>query len=463
MAEQPEDPVDEIRTLIHRAIDCADGNAPEARSDLLEARRRLDEYATSHSPVTTEPRDDEERLAYLADLINHIHDAIVATNAAMIITAWNRAAEALYGWKAEEALGRHIYAVIRTTEAAEIGAWDWNPASGEFNLDARARQIVGMSPEEPQTPERLLQAVHPDDRKSARDALQRIRLEGKASELDLRVLWPDGSEHRCTIEGQAKIDAVDRQVRMMGVVMDTSLRREAELEARRTNAQWEVQHRLMNTRERERMAIARDLHDGPVQDLIAISFGLQGAIQASEDPAVVETLQGLRKALHEQITALRNYAGELRPPALGKFGLEKAIRSHVDQFREKHPEINIILRMHQVGPLTSEPVRLALFRIYQEAMNNVVRHSGATEVVIRFEKDEHQAEFEIRDNGKGFSMPKDWLDLAREGHLGLIGIQERAEAIGGAVHFSSAPGKGTSVLVHIDQLQFEPPTGPRWW
>jgi signal transduction histidine kinase len=219
----------------------------------------------------------------------------------------------------------------------------------------------------------------------------------------------------------------------------------------------------MNLRERERMAIARDLHDGPVQDLIAISFGLLGAEQLTGEPAVVDALQELRKALHEQITALRNYAGELRPPALGKFGLEKAIRAHADLFREKHPEINLTLHMHQVGPLTSEPVRLALYRIYQEAMKNIVRHSQATDVTIRFEKDENQAEFEVRDNGKGFSLPIDWLDLAREGHLGLVGIQERAEAIGGVANFSSSPGQGTSVLIRIDKLEFESPTGPRWW
>ncbi len=229
------------------------------------------------------------------------------------------------------------------------------------------------------------------------------------------------------------------------------------------DAQLEVQHRLMNLRERERMAIARDLHDGPVQDLIAISFGLLGAEQLTGEPAVVEALQELRKALHEQITALRNYAGELRPPALGKFGLEKAIRAHADLFREKHPEITLTLRMHQVGPLTSEPVRLALYRIYQEAMNNVVRHSQATEVNISFVKDEHQAEFEVRDNGKGFLLPNDWLNLAREGHLGLVGIQERAEAIGGVAIFTSSPGQGTSVMIRIDKMEFESPTGPRWW
>lgn len=239
--------------------------------------------------------------------------------------------------------------------------------------------------------------------------------------------------------------------------------RKTALDTRQVDAQWEVQHRLMNLRERERMAIARDLHDGPVQDLIAISFGLLHAEQLSGEPAVVEALQELRKSLQEQITVLRNYAGELRPPALGKFGLEKAIRAHAELFREKHPEIALTLHMHQVGPLTSEPVRLALYRIYQEAMKNVVRHSEASEVLISFEKDEHQAEFEIRDNGKGFVLPNDWLDFARDGHLGLVGIQERAEAIGGVAIFSSIQGQGTSVLIRIDKLEFESPTGPRWW
>jgi signal transduction histidine kinase len=265
------------------------------------------------------------------------------------------------------------------------------------------------------------------------------------------------------LEALRKLDEVEHIPPSAASAAKADENHEPGSDPRQVDAQWEVQHRLMNLRERERMAIARDLHDGPVQDLIAISFGLLGAEQLSGESAVVDALQEMRKALHEQITALRNYAGELRPPALGKFGLEKAIRAHAEQFREKHPEISLTLHMHQVGPLTSEPVRLALYRIYQEAMKNVVRHSEATEVHVSFEKDEHQAEFEVRDNGKGFVLPEDWLDLAREGHLGLVGIQERAEAIGGVAIFTSFPGRGTAVLIRINKLEFESPTGPRWW
>jgi PAS domain S-box-containing protein len=546
MVEQFDGPIDEVRACIYRALECMDGNSSETRVDLIEARRILDEIVSAQSrtsrqtPAVPDPQDGEERQAYLADLINHVHDAIVATDANLKITAWNRAAEELYGWKASEVIGRHIYDTIRTnftdedhqaaqqrladtgrfestmlqynrdgqpleiessgmtirdrrgkitgfvaanrdltgrrqmetalresqerlllaTGAAGIGTWDWNLATGEFNLGPRAREILGVRPEDPATAERLLQAIHPDAQTAALQEIRRVLAEGQAVEYELRVLWPDESEHWIYVKGQAALDAAGQPVRMTGVVMDMSLRREAELESRKAAAQAEVQHRLMDLRERERMAIARDLHDGPVQDLIAISFGLQGALQEADDPDLAGTLQGLRKALHEQITVLRNYAGELRPPALAKFGLEKAVRSHAEQFQMKHPEIKLVLKMHQVGPLTTEPVRLALYRIYQEALNNIVRHSQATEVLIRFEKDERQAEFEIRDNGTGFILPRDWLDLAREGHLGLVGIQERAEAVGGIARFSSSPGKGTSILIRVPGHYVEPPTRP---
>ncbi|HEY3345060.1 MAG TPA: PAS domain-containing protein [Anaerolineaceae bacterium] len=354
--------------------------------------------------------------------------------------------------QAEEALRENRRRLLLATGASGIGTWDWDLQSASFTFDRRAQEIFGFQMDDPQTYERLQQAIHPEDRDRVIERIRSAQLAQEVYEQEVRIVWPDGAVRWVFAKGQTFVDSAGRPARMLGVVIDMTQRREAELNARSVSAQTEVQHRLMDHRERERLSIARDLHDGPVQDLIAISFGLQGVIQEISDPGLVATLQTLRNSVHEVVSSLRNYAGELRPPALAKFGLEKAIRSHADLFRQKHPEIRLTLQMHQVGPLLPEPARLALYRIYQEAMNNVVRHSGASEVVVRFEKDMEQAEFEIRDNGQGFDPPRDWLNLAREGHLGLVGIQERAEAVGGSVCFGSRPGEGTSILVRIPHL-----------
>jgi signal transduction histidine kinase len=206
---------------------------------------------------------------------------------------------------------------------------------------------------------------------------------------------------------------------------------------------------LIEQREQERTQIARDLHDGPIQELTGAALTLQGIILDNRDLGVTRQLGELASSLQTQIGELRAYAQELRPPALAKFGLEQAIRSHMDLFEEKHPELSITFEGHQQGELTSVPLRMAYYRIYQEALNNILKHTHANQVTIRFEKDEHEVVLEIHDNGQGFKPPGDWLSLARGGHLGLVGMRERAEAVGGTLEVRSEPGQGTTVRVKV--------------
>jgi signal transduction histidine kinase len=104
------------------------------------------------------------------------------------------------------------------------------------------------------------------------------------------------------------------------------------------------------------------------------------------------------------------------------------------------------------GQALPEQVRLALFRIYQQALNNVVRHAQASLVSIRFELDAQQTLLQIQDDGRGFEVPKRWIELVRRGHLGLVGIVERAEAIGGRLEVVSTPGEGSLVRVVVPRL-----------
>jgi signal transduction histidine kinase len=108
-------------------------------------------------------------------------------------------------------------------------------------------------------------------------------------------------------------------------------------------------------------------------------------------------------------------------------------------------------------------VILHLFRIYQQAITNVARHSGARNAFIRFDLDEDQVVLEVEDDGTGFEVPRRWVRLAREGHLGLVGAAERAEMIGGKFHLQSTLGKGTRVRVVVprarEAINGLPPTG----
>ncbi len=231
------------------------------------------------------------------------------------------------------------------------------------------------------------------------------------------------------------------------IFIDTTARRQAEDALLQNIARVEVQHRLIEQREQERQKIARDLHDGPVQALAGVNFTLQGILMDGYPPEMTAQIQAINTTIQEQIADLRAYASELRPPTLSKFGLGKAIRSHLDGFREKHAELTVQFDEGQEENLLSEEIRLALFRIYQETLTNIAKHSHATQVTIHLAISPEQTILEIRDNGIGFDVPNDWLELARQGHLGLVGIRERSEAIGGEMQIHSAPGKGTELRI----------------
>ncbi|HEX9012057.1 MAG TPA: sensor histidine kinase, partial [Anaerolineaceae bacterium] len=226
-------------------------------------------------------------------------------------------------------------------------------------------------------------------------------------------------------------------------------RHRLEAEQIQAQIQFELHRLLIRHQESERLKIARELHDGPIQDLVADILALQGVIDSSSTGEGREVLEAIKLDLQGQIANLRDYAGELRPPALVKFGFESALHSHLEGFQEKNPDYSIKLEVENENRPLPEDIRLALFRIYQEAMVNITKHARASEISIRFCSSQSETRLEIQDNGIGFQPPDTWVDLAREGHLGVVGIRERAEAVGGHVEILSRPGGGTTLRVVV--------------
>jgi PAS domain S-box-containing protein len=264
----------------------------------------------------------------------------------------------------------------------------------------------------------------------------RIHMEKRYVRGDQSIIWVSitGSLLRNT-------DGSPRHVILLAEDITSSRQLQSELD--------EVRSHLMKYREQERVKIARDLHDGPLQEWYGVIYTLQEMIETTHDKEIIPRLANLRLVVEQQIHELRAMANELRPPTLVPFGLAKAIDSHVDQFQDKHPELTLHIELEEDGKLLPEEIRLNLFRIYQELLNNIVRHAQATQVHIRFYIKENELELQVEDDGEGFEVPNRWVETARQGHLGLLGARERAESIGGKFIIQSTPNKGTSVRVLI--------------
>lgn len=209
----------------------------------------------------------------------------------------------------------------------------------------------------------------------------------------------------------------------------------------------EVQQRLLEYREKERQDIARDLHDGPVQDLSSLIFNIQFAKEAFHDPAVKLEFDQIGSTLRETVRDLRGMINELRPPSLIRFGLARAIQFHADDMAEKRGNLTIHLNLVEDGLRLPEQTRLGLFRIYQESLNNVIRHAQADSVWVYLGIEGEEMVLEVRDNGRGFVANPDLTMQTMDGHFGMAGMKERAEAIGGIFTLTSQPGQGTTVCV----------------
>jgi signal transduction histidine kinase len=120
---------------------------------------------------------------------------------------------------------------------------------------------------------------------------------------------------------------------------------------------------------------------------------------------------------------------------------------YIEDFQEKHPQLEIQTELAEVRTQVPEEMNLALFRICQEALNNIVRHANATKAWLRLRIQNGELCLEIQDNGKGMPANTNMVDQTRNGHYGLAGMKERAEALGGGFTVISTPGQGTIIRV----------------
>ncbi len=209
----------------------------------------------------------------------------------------------------------------------------------------------------------------------------------------------------------------------------------------------ETHQRLTDSREVERLRLAQRLHEGPLQDLIGLRFHLGLVLANLQQESAKSQLTFVQDNLQTVIESLRSLCVDLRPPALGPFGLEKAIRAHVRRFQGQFPQLNLMMDLDEDEQRLPERMRLALYRIFQQVLDNVAQHAQANNVRISFRLSNEDIQLKVIDDGMGFTLPRQWIDFAREGRIGLLDAIERAEAIGGRLEVNSAPGAGTFIVV----------------
>lgn len=205
--------------------------------------------------------------------------------------------------------------------------------------------------------------------------------------------------------------------------------------------------RITEAQEEERLRIARDLHDDTAQELVGLVRRLEqlrSAGDATISRPVDELLEKARATLH----SVRRYSRDLRPSVLDDLGLLAALEMVVEGVDGRLAG-GARLQVGGEPRRLPAPVELALFRIAQEALRNVEKHAEATSVTVELDFREEAVRLGVSDDGRGFAVPRNVSDLARMGKLGLLGMKERAELVGGSFELSSSRGRGTNLAVTV--------------
>lgn len=259
---------------------------------------------------------------------------------------------------------------------------------------------------------------------------------------------------------------LESQRRLDAAITAKAVAQETQLVVERSNRQ-EIEHlyrelqgredrlgqllrRVVSAQEAERQRIARELHDATGQSLTAISLGLKGVETfMNRDPSpAVKQVHELGTMSTQALGELRRIIADLRPSHLDDLGLAPALRWYLKQYEERSGiHTQLIVGDEQIRPPTE--YETILFRITQEALNNVAKHAQAQKVTVTLSLKQPEALLMVEDDGRGFDpaavQPRD----DRQGGWGLMGIRERATLVGGHVEILSRPGSGTRLVVTI--------------
>lgn len=348
----------------------------------------------------------EEQLAWNAAIVDNSRDAIIGTTLDGTIVSWNAAAERLHGYRASDVIGHSIDLIAPPH--------DHQPSFLLAAMQHRERVAVYET-----------QCLNKSGtRHDVSLTLSPIQTRD-GTVIGVSVIVRDITVHK---QREAKLRATEQALRQS----HTRLRR--------------LSRRQQRVQERERARIARELHDELAQRLTILQIDIVWLMeQKPVSPETHERLCSMSVQVDHLDKAMHRIATELRPLLLDDLGLLAAIEWQLEEMGRRTGLTYSLQAPSEVDMQLGDDQTTALFRIFQEALTNVVRHAEASRVEVRVRQDAASVCLEIIDNGKGATLTQQ----SQRDALGLLGMQERAQLWGGEVTIKSQPGTGTTVIVRL--------------
>jgi len=345
----------------------------------------------------------------------------------------------------DEQLRKSEALLSQAEKMTNFGSWERDLKTGKSTLSRNLLQIYGLASEADWDREEYWARIHPEDSKRARANVDRAITACEPFEYIVRYRAPDGTFRVHSLRAIQVPGADGRTERSIGVAQDITDQTRKEEDLRQLSA------RLLQSQDEERRRIARDLHDSASQKLLAISLSLAQLGKSADvrGKRGKQVLADTRKMVKDLSKEIRSLSYLLHPPLLDELGLASAVEEYVKGFSQRSG-LNLEFEMPaDIGRLSSES-ETALFRIVQEALGNIQKHSGSSKGRIRLTKENGEIVLEITDSGRG-ARAEDLQDRevrASALGVGILGMRERMRQLGGRLDISLG-SRGTTVRAMV--------------
>jgi len=350
----------------------------------------------------------------LSKIINGSAIPLFVINKEHKVTHWNTALEALTGWKSQDVIG--------TDDHWQAFYSEKRPAMADLIVNGASTEEIEVYYRDKYKKSVLIEGAY-----EAEDFFPALGRKGRWLHFTASPIRDENSQIIGAIE--TLIDTTERKV------LENNLRY--------------FLQQITRAQEEERRVISRELHDDMSQILGSLSRRLDNLLRKKHGFGKEEAadLQEIRDLLNQGLQSMNSFIQNLRPSLLDDLGLIPAIRSLTNSIQKESLSVDFTVNGEE-RRLTAE-TELSLFRIVQEALNNIRRHAGATQASVLAEFNTNSIKLTVSDNGRGFNTGEDMDDLPHKGKLGLMGMQERTWLLGGTMEIESRPDQGTTLRFKI--------------